>query len=226
VEEEAKEVEPNLSRQDLGGLAGIIVGCDLDQVHAHNLMGARDLLEKFQHLILEEPTVAGRAGSGRDRRAEAVNVDGDINPRTFGDALGNGLGTQGAELADRQDVVIHGPRGFITIFGGGGDIADANGGDAFDTVLFRRAPHRAAVADTHAVTFIHEIKMGVDLQDVDIAAAREGLDAGDIHRMIAADHHWQRAGFQDRLNPRPDIGMAFGSVGVDDVGVANIDDPH
>lgn len=68
--------------------------------------------------------------------------------------------------------------------------------------------------------------MGVDLQDMDIAVTGEGLDAGDIHRMIAADHHRQRVGFQDRLNPRPDIVMAFGSVGVDDVGVANIDDAH
>ena len=44
--------------------------------------------------------------------------------------------------------------------------------------------------------------------------------------MIAADHHRQRAGFQDRLDARTDIGMAFGSVSVDDVGVADIDDPH
>ena len=82
------------------------------------------------------------------------------------------------------------------------------------------------MADTHAVTFINEIKMRVDLQDVNVAVAREGLDAGDIHRMIAADHHRQCAGFQDRLDARTDIGVAFRGVGVDDVGVANVNDPH
>ena len=42
--------------------------------------------------------------------------------------------------------------------------------------------------------------------------------------MVAAQHHRQRAGFQDLAHAELDIGMALHRVGMHDVGIADIDD--
>jgi histidinol phosphatase-like enzyme len=71
---------------------GMIDMAAVNLIHAHNFMIARDVLQEFKHLVVKKAAVAGCASAGRDRGAEAVNVDGDIDPRTFWDALGNTFG--------------------------------------------------------------------------------------------------------------------------------------
>ena len=93
-------------------------------------------------------------------------------------------------------------------------------------VLLCGAPHRVAVAVAHPVALIHEIQMRVDLQDMDRPTARKGADAGDVDRMIAADHDRQCARVEDRAHAGLDIGVAFLGIGMHDVGIADIDDGH
>ena len=82
------------------------------------------------------------------------------------------------------------------------------------------------MAVAHAVAFIDEIQMRVDLHKVERLLPVEGVDAGDIHRMVAADHHRHRAGGEDGAHPGLDIRVALHRVGMHDVGIADIDDPH
>jgi hypothetical protein len=96
-------------------------------------------------------------------------------------------------------------------------------GDAGDMVLFRGAAHRVAVAVAHAVADVDEIQMGVDLHDVDRAAAREGADAGDVDRMVAAQVTAGRPRPGSRARRSRCWRGSFG-VGMDDVGVADVDD--
>ena len=81
-----------------------------------------------------------------------------------------------------------------------------------------------AVAD--AVALVDEVEMRVDMQDVDRPLAGEGLDAGDVDRVVAADHHRERAGVEDGSDAGRDVRVASRGVGMDDVGVADVDDPH
>ena len=82
------------------------------------------------------------------------------------------------------------------------------------------------MAARDAVADVDEIEMRVDLQNVNVALAIEGLDAGDVDRMIAADHHRQGPARQRCPNARLDVCVAFDCVGVDDVGVAHVDYRH
>jgi hypothetical protein len=74
--------------------------------------------------------------------------------------------------------------------------------------LLRRAAHRVAVAVAHPVTDVDEVEVRVDLDDVDRAVVLEGADAGDVDRMVAADHHRQRSRGEDRADPGLDVGVA------------------
>ena len=66
--------------------------------------------------------------------------------------------------------------------------------------------------------------MRVDLHDVEGAAALESRDAGNVHRMVAAEHNGKRARFEDAAHAGLDVGMAVQRVGMNDVGVAEVDD--
>ena len=79
------------------------------------------------------------------------------------------------------------------------------------------------VADI-AVFNLDEIEMRVDLQDVDRAAPGKGTDAGNVDRMVAPQHHRQGACVQNGAHAGLDIGMALFGIGVNDIGVADIDD--
>ena len=81
------------------------------------------------------------------------------------------------------------------------------------------------MSKSDAVAFINEIQMGIDLQDVDRTGMVKGIDAGDVDRMIAPDHQWQSAGFESSANSGFYVGVALDRVGVDDIGIAKIDDP-
>ena len=53
--------------------------------------------------------------------------------------------------------------------------------------LVGRAAHRAAMADAHAMALINEIKVRVDLQDVNRPLPGEGLDALELHARLLDD---------------------------------------
>jgi len=72
------------------------------------------------------------------------------------------------------------------------------------------------------MTLIDEIEVRIDLNQVDIALIIEGIDAGYVDRMIAAQHHRQRAYPEDGANSRLDVGMALDRISVDDVGVTDV----
>ena len=70
------------------------------------------------------------------------------------------------------------------------------------------------MAVAHAVAHIDEIEMGVDLHDVDRRLAVEGADAGDVDRMIAAEHDRQRAALEDLAHRQLDVGDGSSAVSV------------
>ena len=92
--------------------------------------------------------------------------------------------------------------------------------------MIRRAPHRAAVAIAHAVAFINKIKMRIQLHDMDRVLIRKRVDTADVDRMIAAQHHRHRPSGQNFAHAIFDIGQTFRLIGVNDIGVANIDHLH
>ena len=136
------------------------------------------------------------------------------------------LGAELAHLPDRQDVRAHGAGGVVALLRGRGDVADADLRQAGDIRLLGRAAQRTAVAVADAVALVDEVEMRVDMHDVDRPLVGEGLDAGDVDRVVAADHHRQRAGVEDGSDAGAMLAWLRIGVGVDDVGVADVDDPH
>ena len=134
------------------------------------------------------------------------------------------LGAELADLADAEDVGAHRPRVGIALAGGRGDVADAELGEAGHVGTLRRAPHRAAVTEADAVTLVDEVEMRIELHDVDRPVLGKGGDGRDGDRMIAAERDRQRARGEDLAHRRLDIGVAADRIGVDDVGVADVDD--
>ena len=62
------------------------------------------------------------------------------------------------------------------------------------------------MAVAHAVAFVHEIQVGVDLQDVERALSVEGADAGDVDRVVTTDGDGQGLGGQ-RLEVPASVGV-------------------
>jgi hypothetical protein len=83
-----------------------------------------------------------------------------------------------------------------------------------------------AVAVAHAVALVDEIEMGVHVDDVDRVLVVEGSDAGDVHRVVAAEHHRQGARLEDLANAELDIVVALVGIGVNHVSVADVDHAH
>src|SRR5689334_12289195 len=82
------------------------------------------------------------------------------------------------------------------------------------------------MALAHAVSHVDEIEMGIDLDDMDRPMLAEGADAGDVDRMIAAQHHRKRATLEQFPHSLLGIGVALGGVGMNDIGITDIDDAH
>ena len=78
------------------------------------------------------------------------------------------------------------------------------------------------MAKANAMTFIDKIQMRVDLHQMERLLAGKGVDTGDVDRMIAAKNNRHRAGIQDGANAGLDIGVALDGIGMDDVGIADI----
>ena len=60
-----------------------------------------------------------RAGAGRDRRVEPVDIDGHVIARAFRDAVQHRIHPHLAELAHRDDVGAHRARILVAVAGGG-----------------------------------------------------------------------------------------------------------
>jgi hypothetical protein len=105
------------------------------------------------------------------------------------------------------------------------DVANSDLCQAGDIRLLGRTAQRASVPVADAVAFVDEVEMRVDVQDVDRRLAGEGLDAGDVDRVVAADHHRERARIEDGSHADGNVRMASHGVGVDDVGIADVNDP-
>ena len=91
--------------------------------------------------------------------------------------------------------------------------------------LLRGAPHRVAMALAHAMPHVDEVEMRVDLDEVDRRLVAERPHAGDVDRVIAAQGQRHGAPLEDLADRRLRVGVAGDGVGMDDVGVAHVDDP-
>jgi hypothetical protein len=76
------------------------------------------------------------------------------------------------------------------------------------------------------VPLIDEIEMRIELHDMHRPLVREGGDAGRMHRMVAAERDRQRARRQDFAYREFGIRETSGRIGVNDVGITDIDDAH
>ncbi|MNI27246.1 hypothetical protein D3C73_809770 [compost metagenome] len=115
---------------------------------------------------------------------------------------------------------------FVVVTVGRRHVADAHLGHADDMVHFRSAAQRVAVAVAHTVALVDEIQVRIEVDDVDRAAALEGLDHRRVHRVIAAEHHRHHAGIEDLAHGVFGVLVAGGHVGVDDVGITDVDHAH
>ena len=92
--------------------------------------------------------------------------------------------------------------------------------------LIGGAAHGAAMAIAHAMPHIDEIKMRVDLHDMDRVLAIKRRDAGDGDRMITTQHHGHRTRRQNGAHAAFNVGVALRLIGVNDISIANINDAH
>ena len=76
------------------------------------------------------------------------------------------------------------------------------------------------------VTAVYKIQMGVNLNHMHGLLIGKGVDARDIDGMIPAHHNWQRACGQNLTHAKFNVGMAFVSFSMDDIGITQINDPH
>ena len=106
------------------------------------------------------------------------------------------------------------------------DVADAELGDPGDVRLLRGAPHRIAVPLAHTMPHIDEIEMRIDLHDMDRLFVAEGADARDVDRVVTAEHHRQCLPLQNLPHRHLGVLVAGVGVGVNHVGIADVDDPH
>ena len=91
---------------------------------------------------------------------------------------------------------------------------------------FGGAPEWVTVAVFDAVALIDEIKVCIDVDDMNWILTSEGADARNMHAVVAAKHHRQRTGLQDVANTGLDVVMARDGVSMDDIGIAYIDDGY
>ena len=75
----------------------------------------------------------------------------------------------------------------------------------------------------HAVPLVDEVEVRIDMHDMERRLSLEGRDARNVDRMIAPQDHRQRTGCEYFAHPVFDIVMALLGIGMDDVGVADID---
>ena len=99
VEDKAECIQQDLRRKDRRRPRWIIVGRNLNQIDADDFVALGHGVHHFQYIIIQEPAVAGRSCAGRNGWAEGINIDGDIDTRTLGDAINDALWSQCPRLA-------------------------------------------------------------------------------------------------------------------------------
>ena len=92
-------------------------------------------------------------------------------------------------------------------------------------VHLRDPPHDVPVALPDAESLVHEVEVGVDLDDEDGAHVAVRAHDRDRHRVVSAQRHRQGVAGQDRLGRGLDVGQAGVRPAVDHVGVADVHDP-
>ncbi|MNT21597.1 hypothetical protein D3C72_1569400 [compost metagenome] len=90
-------------------------------------------------------------------------------------------------------------------------------------IQFRGAAQRVAVAVAHTVAFIDEVQVRIEMHDMDRPAPFEGLDHRSVDRVVTAQHHRHGACREDLAHGRFDVGVTGFHVGVNDIGIADID---
>ncbi|MCY1421607.1 hypothetical protein D9M71_372680 [compost metagenome] len=90
-------------------------------------------------------------------------------------------------------------------------------------IQLRGAAQRVAVAVAHAVAFIDEVQVRIEMHDMDRPAPFEGLDHRSVDRVVTAQHHRHGACCENLAHGRFDVGVAGFHVGVNDIGIADID---
>ncbi len=68
--------------------------------------------------------------------------------------------------------------------------------------------------------------MSVDLKDMNWTLPLERINAGNVDGMVSPDHHRQRARIQYLTDSKRNILVRSDRVGVDDIRIAQIHDPH
>ena len=82
------------------------------------------------------------------------------------------------------------------------------------------------MAVTHTMAFSDKIQMRIDLHQMKRVLPGKGVDAGDVHRMITAKHNRHRTRRQNGAHTGLDVRMAFHGIGMDNVGITDIDNAH
>ena len=78
----------------------------------------------------------------------------------------------------------------------------------------------------HAMAFVDEIQMGVNVDNMNRLLVIEGPNTGNMDRMIAPQNHGQSACLQNFAHAIFYGVVALDRVGVNDIGIANIDHAH
>ena len=84
VKYEAQKVHQNLCRQNGRRPCWIVIRRDFNQINADDIMPLGCRLQHLQHIVIEKPAMARRAGPRRNRGAEGVDVDRDVDLCSFG----------------------------------------------------------------------------------------------------------------------------------------------
>ncbi|MNR41151.1 hypothetical protein D3C85_1595040 [compost metagenome] len=78
------------------------------------------------------------------------------------------------------------------------------------------------MAIAHAVALINEVQVGIKMHDVDRPTSFERLDHRGVDRVITAQDHGHGTCRENLAHGRLDVGVAGGHVGMDDIGIADI----
>ena len=76
------------------------------------------------------------------------------------------------------------------------------------------------------MAFIDKIQMRVDLHEVNRRLLRKRIDAGNIHRMVAAQHNGHSTSRQNGAHPGFNIGMTLQRIGMHNISITNINDAN
>ena len=224
MKDKAQRVHQQLCGKEGGGSADVVVGRDLNEVDADDVAALGKALKQFQDFVIEEAAVRGRSGARRDGGVEAVDVDGEVVARAFGDAGKDGIGSKATNVSNRQDVGARFARGGIIGTVGRRDVSDSQLRESGDVFHFGCASQGVSVSVANAVPLVNEIKMRINMNDVNRLLVVESPDAGDVDGVVAAEHDRQGAGGKNLSNADFNVIVAFDGVGVNDVGVADVDD--